>query len=145
MGGDEFIERALTGLPLGPYGILAIILGAVFFLGFFLDWIEISLIILPLLGPIVTKLGFEINGYGVIDNPELIWFIVLVAVCLQTSFLTPPVGFSLFFLMGVAPKDTELIHIYKGIIPFVILQLIGLLIVIIWPQLVIWLPAVAYG
>lgn len=145
LGGDELIERALTGLPLGPYGILAVILGAVFFLGFFLDWIEISLIILPLLGPIITKLGFQVNGYGVIDNPELIWFLVMVAVCLQTSFLTPPVGFSLFFLMGVAPEGTELVDIYKGIIPFVILQLIGLLAVIIWPQLVIWLPAVAYG
>ena len=80
-----------------------------------------------------------------IDNPELIWFLVLVAVCLQTSFLTPPVGFSLFFLMGVAPEGTELIDIYKGIVPFVILQIIGLIIVILWPQLVIWLPAVAYG
>jgi len=145
LGGDEFIERALTGLPLGPHGVLTVILGAVFFLGFFLDWIEISLIVLPLLGPIITKLGFHVNGYGVIDNPELVWFIVLVAVCLQTSFLTPPVGFSLFFLMGVAPEGTELIDIYKGIVPFVILQLIGLLIIIIWPQLVIWLPAVAYG
>jgi TRAP-type mannitol/chloroaromatic compound transport system permease large subunit len=144
LGGDEFIERALTGLPLGPYGVLAVILGSVFFLGFFLDWIEISLIILPLLGPVVSALGFQVDGYGIIDNPELIWFIVLVAVCLQTSFLTPPVGFSLFFLMGVAPEDAELIDIYKGIIPYVILQLIGLFIVILFPQLVIWLPAVAY-
>lgn len=144
LGGDDFIERVLTGLPFGPHGVLAVILGSVFFLGFFLDWIEISLIILPLLGPVVSALGFEVNGYGVIDNPELIWFVVLVAVCLQTSFLTPPVGFSLFFLMGVAPEEAELIDIYKGIVPFVILQLIGLVIVIIWPQLVIWLPAVAY-
>ena len=144
LGGDELIERALTALPLGPYGILAIILGSVFILGFFLDWIEISLIILPLLGPIIIKLGFQVDGYGVVTNPELIWFLVLVAVCLQTSFLTPPVGFSLFFLMGVAPKGTELLDIYKGIIPFVILQLIGLFIVILYPQLVIWLPAVTY-
>lgn len=144
LGGDEFIERVLTGIPLGPYGILAVILGFVFFLGFFLDWIEISLIVLPLLGPIVSSLGIEVNGYGVISNPELIWFVVLVAVCLQTSFLTPPVGFSLFFLAGVAPEGTELKDIYKGIIPFVILQLIGLLTVIIWPQLVIWLPYIAY-
>ncbi len=144
LGGDEFIETILTGLPLGKYGILIVILGAVFFLGFFLDWIEISLIILPLVAPIVSALGFEINGYGVVENPELIWFVVLVAVCLQTSFLTPPVGFSLFFLMGVAPEDAELIDIYKGIVPYVILQLIGLSFVMIWPQLVIWLPAVAY-
>ena len=100
LGGDEFIERALTGLPLGPHGVLVVILGSVFLLGFFLDWIEISLIVLPLLGPVVSALGFEINGFGIIENPELVWFVVLVAVCLQTSFLTPPVGFSLFFSDG---------------------------------------------
>ena len=144
LGGDEFIESALTGLPIGPYGVLIVILVAVFFLGFFLDWIEISLIILPLLGPVISSLGIHIDGYGVVDNPELIWFVVLVAVSLQTSFLTPPVGFSIFFLMGVATEDTTLNDIYKGIIPFVILQLIGLAIVMIWPQLVVWLPAVAY-
>jgi len=144
LGGDEFIESALTGLPVGPYGVLIVILVAVFFLGFFLDWIEISLIILPLLGPVISSLGIHIDGYGVVDNPELIWFVVLVAVSLQTSFLTPPVGFSIFFLMGVATEDTTLNDIYKGIIPFVILQLIGLAIVMIWPQLVLWLPAVAY-
>ena len=144
LGGDEFIERALTGLPLGPHGVLIVILGSVFVLGFFLDWIEISLIVLPLLGPVVSSLGFHINGFGIVENPELVWFVVLVAVCLQTSFLTPPVGFSLFFLMGVAPKGVELADIYKGIIPFVILQLIGLITIIIWPELVIWLPAVAY-
>jgi tripartite ATP-independent transporter DctM subunit len=144
LGGDEFIESALTGLPIGPYGVLIVILVAVFFLGFFLDWIEISLIILPLLGPVISSLGIHIDGYGVVDNPELIWFVVLVAVSLQTSFLTPPVGFSIFFLMGVATEDTTLSDIYRGIVPFVILQLIGLAIVMIWPQLVVWLPAVAY-
>ncbi|RJQ65620.1 MAG: TRAP transporter large permease subunit [Desulfobacteraceae bacterium] len=145
LGGDEVFEKALTGLSLGPYGVLSIILGLVFILGFFLDWIEISLIILPLLGPVVSKLGFHVNGYGVVENPELVWFIVLVAVCLQTSFLTPPVGFSLFFLMGVAPEGTALLDIYKGIVPFVVLQLLGLLIIVLWPQLVLWLPAIAYG
>ena len=144
LGGDEFIEAALTGLPLGPYGVLAVILAAVFFLGFFLDWIEISLIILPLLGPVVSALDLNITGYGVVENPQLIWFVILVAVSLQTSFLTPPVGFAIFFLMGVAPEGVTLGDIYKGIVPFVILQLIGLIIVLIWPQLVIWLPAVAY-
>ena len=145
MGGDELIERALTGLPLGPYGVMIVILGSVFLLGFFLDWIEITLIVLPLLSPVVAGLDIDINGYGVVDDPALIWFCVLVAVSLQTSFLTPPVGFAIFYLRGVAPKGVELIHIYKGVIPFIILQLIGLLIVAIWPQLVIWLPALAYG
>jgi len=145
LGGDEFIERVLTGIPLGPYGIMTIILMAVFLLGFFLDWIEITLIVLPLIAPVVSDLGFQIDGHGVIDNPELIWFVVLIAVSLQTSFLTPPVGFALFYLKGVCPPEIELIDIYKGVVPFIILQLIGLLIVAIWPQLVIWLPAIAYG
>jgi tripartite ATP-independent transporter DctM subunit len=133
LGGDEFIEGTLGALPFGPYGVLAVILGAVFLLGFFLDWIEISLIILPLLGPVISSLDLNINGYGVVENPELIWFVVLVAVSLQTSFLTPPVGFAIFFLMGVSPKGVKLIDIYKGVVPFVILQLLGLVIVAIWP------------
>lgn len=144
LGGDEFIESALTGIPLGPYGIMAVILGVIFLLGFFLDWIEITLIVLPLLAPVVSALGISVDGYGVVDNPELVWFVVLVAVSLQTSFLTPPVGFALFYLKGVCPPEVELIEIYKGVIPFIALQLIGLVLVAVWPQLVIWLPAVAY-
>jgi tripartite ATP-independent transporter DctM subunit len=143
LGGDEFIEKALTGLPLGPYGVMAVILGSVFLLGFFLDWIEITLIILPLLAPVVSGLGVEIPGK--IDNPELVWFAVLVAVSLQTSFLTPPVGFAIFYLKGIAPPEVELLDIYKGVVPFIILQLLGLLIVAFWPQLVVWLPSIAYG
>jgi tripartite ATP-independent transporter DctM subunit len=145
LGGDELIERALTGLALGPYGVMAIILGSVFLLGFFLDWIEITLIILPLLAPVVSNLGIPVDGYGVVDNPALIWFCILVAVSLQTSFLTPPVGFAIFYLKGVAPEGVKLIHIYQGVVPFIILQLIGLIIVALWPQIVIWLPAMAYG
>jgi tripartite ATP-independent transporter DctM subunit len=143
LGGDEFIEKALTGLPLGPHGVMAVILGSVFLLGFFLDWIEITLIILPLLAPVVSALGIEIPGK--IDNPELVWFAVLVAVSLQTSFLTPPVGFAIFYLKGIAPPEVVLLDIYKGVVPFIILQLIGLLIVALWPQLVVWLPSIAYG
>ena len=145
LGGDELIERTLTGLPFGPYGIIGFILFCVFLLGFFLDWVEITLIILPLLAPVVGKLGIVINGYGVVENPELVWFLILMAVTLQTSFLTPPVGFALFYLKGVAPPEIELAHIYRGVIPFIILQLVGILVVGFWPQLVTWLPAVAYG
>lgn len=145
LGGDEFIERLLSNIPLGPYGIMTVILGCIFLLGFFLDWIEITLIVLPLIAPVVSSLGFKVDGYGVIDNPELIWFVVLIAVSLQTSFLTPPVGFALFYLKGICPDDVALVDIYKGVIPFIILQLIGLLIVALFPQLVIWLPAIAYG
>jgi tripartite ATP-independent transporter DctM subunit len=144
LGGDEFIESALTGIPLGPYGIISVILGVIFLLGFFLDWIEITLIVLPLLAPVISALGIHVDGHGVVENPELVWFVVLVAVSLQTSFLTPPVGFALFYLKGVCPPDVQLIEIYKGVVPFIILQLIGLFMVAVWPQLVIWLPTVAY-
>ena len=138
LGGDEFIERLLLSLPFGPMGIIAFILGLVFLMGFFLDWIEISLIFLPLLAPILPSLGLEVNGYGVIEKPELVWFAVLVAVTLQTSFLTPPVGFTIFFLQGVAPEGVVLLDIYKGVIGFVILQIVGLLLVFFWPELVTW-------
>ncbi len=145
LGGDELIESTLTGLPFGPYGIILFILLVVFLLGFFLDWIEISLIILPLLAPVVSGLGLGIEGYGVVDNPELVWFALLVAVTLQTSFLTPPVGFALFYLKGVCPDGVTLMDIYKGVIPFIGLQLLGLALVLLFPDLVTWLPSVAYG
>lgn len=145
LGGDELIESFLTGLPFGPYGIIFFILGVIFLLGFFLDWIEITLIILPLLAPVISALGLDIDGYGVVDNPELVWFVMLVAMALQTSFLTPPVGFALFYLKGVCPPNVKLSDIYKGVIPFIGLQLIALFILVFWPQLVLWLPAIAYA
>jgi len=144
LGGDELVERAITGLPFGNYGILIFILFIVFLLGFLLDWIEITLIILPLLSPIVDSLGFEIEGFGAMDEPDLIWFTLLVAVALQTSFLTPPVGFALFYLKGVCPPEIKMADIYKGVAPFIILQLIGLTLVVLFPTLVTWLPSVAY-
>lgn len=115
-----------------------------FLLGFLLDWIEITLIILPLLSPVVVALDFGIDGYGVVTDPSLIWFVMLVAVALQTSFLTPPVGFAMFYLKGVCPPEVKLTDIYYGVLPFIVLQLVGLTFVILFPQLVIWLPAVAY-
>ncbi|SCA56841.1 putative C4-dicarboxylate transporter family protein, DctM subunit [Candidatus Terasakiella magnetica] len=145
LGGDEIIEGMLTGLPFGPYGIVMVILGFVFLLGFILDWIEITLIVLPLLAPVVSALGLDVPGYGVIDNPDLVWFVMLVAMTLQTSFLTPPVGFALFYLKGVCPPEIKLMDIYKGVVPFIILQLIGLSIVAFWPTIVTWLPSVAYN
>jgi len=145
LGGDELIESFLTGLPFGPYGIILFILGVIFLLGFFLDWIEITLIILPLLAPVISALGLDIDGYGVVDNPELVWFVMLVAMALQTSFLTPPVGFALFYLKGVCPPDVRLTDIYRGVVPFILLQLAALMILMFWPQLVVWLPAIAYG
>jgi TRAP-type mannitol/chloroaromatic compound transport system permease large subunit len=110
-----------------------------------LDWIEITLIIMPLMLPVIIGLDIPVNDFGVVDDPSVVWFAILVAVTLQTSFLTPPVGFALFYLKGVCPPDISLLHIYKGVIPFVMIQILGLLIVFFFPALTTWLPAVAYG
>ena len=133
LGGDALIERALLNLPFGPTGIIVTILLATFLLGFFLDWIELTLIILPLVSPVVAHLGFD-----------AVWFTVLFAVCLQTSFLTPPVGFAIFYLKGVAPPGVNAPTIYKGVVPFIVLQLLGLVLIFNWQALVTWLPAQAY-
>jgi tripartite ATP-independent transporter DctM subunit len=144
-GGDELIESALHGLGLGPNGMILAVLAIVFLLGFFLDWIEISLIMLPLLGPVIAGLDLPVDGYGVVDSPNLVWFALLVAVTLQTSFLTPPVGFAIFYLKGVCPAEVRLVDIYRGVVPFIFLQLIGLALVFLFPALATWLPAVAYA
>lgn len=133
LGGDRVIEETLLGLPFGPTGILATILFVVFLLGFFLDWVEITLIILPLVAPVVQNLGFD-----------LVWFTILFAVCLQTSFLTPPVGFAIFYIKGVCPPEINVTDIYKGVVPFILLQLLGLAIVFAFPGIVTWLPSVGY-
>ena len=134
LGGDELIERSLLGLPFGSTGIIVCILLATFLLGFFLDWIELTLIVLPLVSPVVNALGFD-----------PIWFTILFAVCLQTSFLTPPVGFAIFYLKGVAPPEVDIKGIYRGVIPFVLLQIIGVIIIFNFSSLVTWLPQQAYG
>lgn len=134
LGGDEVITRSLTGLPFGPDGILLTILFVVFLLGFFLDWVEITLIVLPLVAPVVQSLGFD-----------LVWFTILFAVCLQTSFLTPPVGFALFYIKGVCPPEIKVTDIYRGVAPFIALQLIGLALIYHFPTIVTWLPEAAYG
>ena len=134
LGGDELIAGALLGLPFGPTGIIVSILIATFLLGFFLDWLELTLIILPLVSPVVAALEFD-----------PVWFTVMFAVCLQTSFLTPPVGAALFYLRGIAPAGVDLPVIYRGVAPFIVLQLIGLAILFNWQALATWLPAQAYG
>jgi tripartite ATP-independent transporter DctM subunit len=144
-GGDEIIKHMIAGSFDNPYMIVVFILFIVFLLGFLLDWIEITLIIMPLVLPVVEGLSLAVNGFGVVDNPQVVWFAILVAVTLQTSFLTPPVGFALFYLKGVCPPGVTLGHIYRGVIPFVLLQLFGLFIVFEFPALVTWLPAVAYA
>lgn len=144
-GGDEIIENMVLGSFENPYMVVGFILFIIFLLGFLLDWIEITLIIMPLMLPVVQALGIEVNGFGVVGDPSIVWFAILVAVTLQTSFLTPPVGFALFYLKGVCPPGVTIGHIYRGVVPFVCLQLIGLAIVFYWPELTTWLPAKAYG
>ncbi len=134
LGGDELIEDALLGLNLGDHGTIIAIMLIVFLLGFVLDWIQIVLIVLTLVAPVVKALGFD-----------LVWFTILFAVCLQTSFLTPPVGLALFYLKGVAPPEITIRHIYRGVAPFILIQLAGLILVYIFPPLVTWLPQQAYG
>lgn len=134
LGGDQFIAGLLTSIPLSPGGIVLVILFITFIAGFFLDWLEISLILLPLVGPVVKLLGFDLT-----------WFVVLFALTLQTSFLTPPVGFSLFYLKGVAPPQIKMTDIYKGVLPFIAIQVLAVIMVFFWKDLVLWLPEMRYG
>ncbi len=143
LGGDELIERWILGLDLGAVGTVIAILGVVFVLGFVLDWIQIILIVLPLVGPIVAEMWMDL-GFAE-QGQVLVWFTVLFAVVLQTSFLTPPVGFALFYLKGVAPPGITVGHIYRGVVPFIVLQLIGVGLIFTFTQLVTWLPEAAYG
>ena len=136
LGGDGLVREFLGGLA-AQYShnmVLAIVMGLIFVIGFFLDFIEITFIHVPVLAPIMIEFGFD-----------PIWFCILLAVNLQTSFMTPPFGFSLFYLKAVTPPQVLTGHIYRGIIPFVIFQLIGLMLVVLFPQLATWLPRLVYG
>jgi len=134
LGGGTAIENFLLNSALGPFGILVVIMIMVFILGMFVDWIAILLILVPVISPIVKKLGFD-----------PVWFAMLVCVNLQMSYLTPPFAYSIFYLKGVAPPEVELKDIMKGVIPFVILQAIGLTLCILFPQIILWLPTLVYG
>ena len=137
LGGDDLIHAFVNEMGFGPWGILFVMMGLVFLLGFFFDWVEITLIVLPLFAPIMATLDF---GDHVSSEFIIPWIAVLLAVNLQTSFLTPPFGFALFYMKGVSPPGVKIQTIYKGIIPFVILQLIGLSLVIKFPEIALWLP-----
>jgi len=141
LGGDYIVEDIIAASGLSSWGLLGLIMFVVFFLGFFLDWVEITLIVLPIFAPMVAGLDF---GAHVAAEDMKVWFLVLVAVNLQTSFLTPPFGFAIFYLKGIAPKGVQTLDIYRGIIPFVIIQVIGLLLVIAVPEVSLWLARVAY-
>jgi len=144
-GGDDIIKDLVLESFENPYLVVCFILFIIFLLGFLLDWIEITLIVMPLMLPVIRSLDLPVDGFGVVSDPSLVWFAILVAMTLQTSFLTPPVGFALFYLKGICPPDITIGHIYRGIIPFVLLQLLGLVIVFAFPALTTWLPAMAYG
>ncbi|MDQ7090892.1 MAG: TRAP transporter large permease subunit [Methylococcales bacterium] len=132
-GGDELIVDLLSDLPGGVFGAMMSVMLIMFLLGFVLDFIEITFIIVPIVGPILLTMGVD-----------PIWLGIMIAINLQTSFLTPPFGFALFYLRGVAPAEIKTIDIYKGVIPFIIIQLMMLIILAIWPQLATWLPSYVY-
>lgn len=134
IGGDELIAEFFKGLGLGPVGLVLVVLAVVFVAGFFLDWFEIVLIILPLLAPVIKLAGVDMT-----------WFLILIALMLQTSFLTPPVGFSLFYLKGVAPKGVTIQDIYVGVVPFVLLQMAMVALCFAFPAIITWLPKQMYG
>lgn len=138
LGGDDLIIQFMGSFTTGPWAILCILMLIVFFLGFFFDWIEITLIILPIFSPILNGLDFA----GHVDQQQILpWFAILVAINLQTSFLTPPFGFALFYMKGVAPKNIRMQDIYKGVTPFIIIQIIGLISVMMFPAIALWLPS----
>ena len=126
--GDMWIEGLLTNLPGGKVGLLVLSNLAIFLLGFFIDFFEIAFILLPLIVPAARALGID-----------LVWFGVMIGMNLQTSFLTPPFGFALFYLRGVAPPEIRTTEIYRGAVPFILIQLIGLLLICAFPELVTWL------
>jgi len=133
-GGDDLVREMLTDLPGGAFGALLIVMLLMFLLGFVLDFIEITFVVVPIVGPILLAMGVD-----------PVWLGVMMAVNLQTSFLTPPFGFSLFYLRGVAPESLATGDIYRGAIPFVALQVVALALVAAFPALATWLPRVVYG
>ncbi|MCW8882564.1 MAG: TRAP transporter large permease subunit [Sedimenticola sp.] len=144
--GDLWVEDLLTSLPGGEIGFLILVNLTVFILGFFIDFFEIAFIIVPLLAPVVVRILSPM--FAEFDEPgrmALVWFGVMIGMNLQTSFLTPPFGFSLFYLRGVAPKSVTTADIYRGAIPFIIIQLIGLLALFYYPQLVTGLLSAGVG
>lgn len=132
--GDEYVQSILISLPGGQVGALLIVMLVLFLLGFILDFIEITYVVVPIVGPVLLAMGID-----------PIWLGVMIAINLQTSFLTPPFGFSLFYLRGVAPPEIATSSIYKGVIPFIAIQLLMLGLLTLWPALATWLPSTIYS
>ena len=133
-GGDELVQSLFEDMPGGMWGAVAIVMLVIFLLGFILDFIEITFVVVPIVGPVLLSMGVD-----------PIWLGIMIAVNLQTSFLTPPFGFALFYLRGVAPDTVTTTAMYRGVVPFIGLQLLLLGMLVVWPRLATWLPAVLYG
>jgi TRAP-type mannitol/chloroaromatic compound transport system permease large subunit len=133
-GGDELVQRMFDDMPGGAMGAMIVVMLVIFLLGFILDFIEITFVVVPIVGPVLMAMGID-----------PIWLGIMIAINLQTSFLTPPFGFALFYLRGVAPDSIRTSQIYKGVIPFIIIQLIMLLILAWQPALATWLPSLLYS
>ena len=129
-GGEELIHSLFTDMPGGIVGAMLIVMLVIFLLGFILDFIEITFVVVPIVGPVLLMMGVD-----------PIWLGIMIAINLQTSFLTPPFGFALFYLRGVAPESLKTTDIYRGVMPFIGIQLAVLLMLAVWPELATWLPS----
>ena len=134
MGGGDVVADVLLGMDVSPYVVFLIMMAVVFVMGMFIDWAAILLVVVPIFTPIALDLDF---------NP--LWFAMMVCINLQTSFLTPPFGYALFYFKGVAPPEYTMGDVYRGIIPFVIIQLIGLGVLMYFPEIITWLPEMFFG
>ncbi len=133
-GGDEMVEQVFSQVPGGVFGATLLVMVVIFLLGFILDFIEITFVVVPIVGPILLAMGLD-----------PIWLGIMIALNLQTSFLTPPFGFALFYLRGVAPASVETADIYRGVVPFIAIQLLLLAALAVWPPLATWLPSVVFS
>ena len=133
-GGDELIQTLFTNMPGGLLGATALVMVVIFLLGFILDFIEITFVVVPIVGPVLLAMGLD-----------PIWLGVMIALNLQTSFLTPPFGFALFYLRGVAPESVSTSTIYRGVVPFIIIQILTMILLAIWPELATKLPEWVYN
>ena len=133
-GGDDGVRALLESLPGGVVGAVIVVMLVMFLLGFVLDFIEITFVVVPIVGPVLLAMGLD-----------PVWLGIMIAINLQTSFLTPPFGFALFYLRGVAPPSVTTAHIYRGAMPFVAIQILALLLIAAFPELATWLPAKIYG
>ncbi|VAW62648.1 TRAP dicarboxylate transporter, DctM subunit, unknown substrate 6 [hydrothermal vent metagenome] len=132
--GDELVQGLLSDLPGGAYGALFVVMLVMFLLGFVLDFIEITFVVVPVVGPVLLAMGID-----------PVWLGILIAINLQTSFMTPPFGFALFYLRGVAPAGVQTMDIYKGVMPFILIQILVMALIALWPQLATWLPGRLMG